>query len=105
MLAKYVAPLRASSASFPWLARDWHAWITTSTRPAQVAPMSVARREVEILGSFIYYAGEFAIGIRLIAERVVDAEALVGLVVGLDETEAAFKAVESGAVAKAIVEP
>ncbi|GAB4404191.1 MAG: (R,R)-butanediol dehydrogenase [Anaerolineales bacterium] len=76
-----------------------------STRPAQVVPMSVARREVEILGSFIYYAGEFEVGIRLIADGVVDAEAIVGLAVGLDETEAAFKAVESGAVAKAIVEP
>lgn len=76
-----------------------------STRPAQVVPMAVARREVEILGSFIYYAGEFGVGIRLIAEGVVDAEALIGLTVGLDETEAAFKAVESGAVAKAIVEP
>lgn len=76
-----------------------------STRPAPVVPMAVARREVEILGSFIYYAGEFEVGIRLIAEGVVDAEALVGLVVGLEDAESAFKAVESGAVAKAIVEP
>lgn len=76
-----------------------------STRPAQVVPMGVARREVEILGSFIYYAGEFEVGIRLIAEGVVDAEALVGMVVGLDETDAAFRAVEAGSVAKAMVEP
>jgi len=76
-----------------------------STRPVPVVPMTVARRELEILGSFIYYAGEFDIGIRLIASGAVDAEALVGVTVGLDQADAAFRAAESGAVAKAMVEP
>jgi L-iditol 2-dehydrogenase len=75
-----------------------------STQPAQLIPLNVARREVEIIGSFIYYAGEFAIGIRLIADGVIDVDQLVGLVTDLEGTDAAFRAVESGAVVKAIIE-
>lgn len=75
-----------------------------STRPAELVPINVARREVEIIGSFIYYAGEFEIGIRLIADGSIDVGPLVGLVTDLDGTLEAFKAVETGQVVKAIVE-
>jgi L-iditol 2-dehydrogenase len=75
-----------------------------SSEPAPLVPMSVARREVKIVGSFIYYAGEFAIGIRLISEGVIDVSQLVGMVTDLEGTDAAFRAVESGKAIKAIIE-
>jgi L-iditol 2-dehydrogenase len=75
-----------------------------STRPAELVPLNVARREVEIIGSFIYYAGEFAIGIRLIADGSIDVDQLVGMVTTLEGAPDAFKAVEGGQIIKAVVE-
>jgi len=75
-----------------------------SFRPAQVVPASVARREVQIIGSFIYYAGEFATGIRLIESGRLDVESLIDFTTDLDGTAEAFRRVESGEAVKAMVE-
>ncbi|RLC92942.1 MAG: hypothetical protein DRI77_12365 [Chloroflexi bacterium] len=75
-----------------------------STQPARLVPMSVARREVQIIGSFTYYADEFAIGIRLIASGRLDVESLIGFTTDLAGTAEAFRRVEAGEVVKAMVE-
>ena len=75
-----------------------------STQPARLVPLSVVRREVQISGSFIYYSGEFAIGIRLIASGRLDVESLIGFTTDLAGTAEAFRRVEAGEVVKAMVE-
>lgn len=75
-----------------------------STRPAKLVPLTVARRELEIVGSFVYYAGEFGTGIRLIASGALDVGSLIDYTTDLDGTPAAFHAAEAGETLKAMVE-
>lgn len=75
-----------------------------STQPARLVPISVARREVQIIGSFIYYAGEFATGIRLIESGRLDVESLIDFNTDLNGTAEAFHRVETGEAMKAMVE-
>jgi len=77
--------------------------IGLSTKPAQVIPMSVARREVEIFGSFIYHAGEFAGAIRLIGSGQVDVLPLVGLTTDLAGAQDAYEQLLVGKAVKGII--
>lgn len=77
--------------------------IGLSTKPAQLLPMAVARREVEIFGSFIYHAGEFASAIHLISTGQVDVLPLVGLTSDLAGAQAAYEELLSGKAVKGII--
>jgi len=66
-------------------------------------PMAVARREVEILGSFIYHAGEFASAIRLIATGQVNVLPLVGLTADLAGAQDAYEQVLAGKAMKGVI--
>ncbi len=74
-----------------------------SNRPAQVIPAIVVRREIEICGSYLYHAREFASGIQLIASGAVDVLALVGLTTDLDHAQEAYDQALAGNVAKALI--
>ena len=77
--------------------------IGLSTKPARLLPIAVARREVEILGSFIYRAGEFASAIHLIATGQVDALPLVGLTTDLAGAQDAYEQLLGGKAVKGII--
>jgi L-iditol 2-dehydrogenase len=77
--------------------------IGLSTKPAQLPPIAVARREVEILGSFIYHAGEFASAIHLIATGQVDVLPLVGLTTDLAGAQDAYEQLLGGKAVKGII--
>jgi L-iditol 2-dehydrogenase len=77
--------------------------IGLSTKPAQIPPMMVARREVEIFGSFIYHAGEFASAIRLIDSGQVNVLPLVGLTTDLAGAQDAYDQLLSGKAVKGII--
>jgi len=77
--------------------------IGLATKPAQVPPMLVARREVEIFGSFNYHAGEFASAIRLISIGQVDVLPLVGLTTDLAGAQDAYEQLLGGKAVKGII--
>jgi L-iditol 2-dehydrogenase len=77
--------------------------IGLSTKPAQLPPIAVARREVEIFGSFIYHAGEFASAIHLIATGQVDVLPLVGLTTDLAGAQDAYEQLLGGKAVKGII--
>jgi L-iditol 2-dehydrogenase len=77
--------------------------IGLSTHPAQLVPIMVARREVEIFGSFIYHAREFASAIDLIATGQVDVMPLVGLTTDLAGAQEAYEQLLVGKVVKAVI--
>jgi L-iditol 2-dehydrogenase len=77
--------------------------IGLSTKPAQLPPIAVARREVEIFGSFIYHAGEFASAIHLIATGQVDVLPLVGLTTDLVGAQDAYEQLLGGKAVKGII--
>ena len=77
--------------------------IGLSTKPAQVPPMLVARREVEIFGSFIYHAGEFASAIRLISTGQIDVLPLVGLTTDLAGAQDAYEQLLTGKAVKGVI--
>ncbi len=72
-------------------------------KPAQLLPIAVARREVEILGSFIYHAGEFASAIHLIATGQVDVLPLVGLTTDLAGARDAYEQLLGGKAVKGVI--
>ena len=77
--------------------------IGLSTKPAQLPPIAVARREVEIFGSFIYHAGEFASAIHLIATGQADVLPLVGLTTDLAGAQDAYEQLLGGKAVKGII--
>jgi threonine dehydrogenase-like Zn-dependent dehydrogenase len=77
--------------------------IGLSTKPAQLQPIAVARREVEIFGSFIYHAGEFASAIHLIATGQADVLPLVGLTTDLAGAQDAYEQLLGGKAVKGII--
>jgi|OpeIllAssembly_1097287.scaffolds.fasta_scaffold39887_3 L-iditol 2-dehydrogenase len=74
-----------------------------SNRPAQITPATVVRREIEICGSYLYHAREFASGIQLIASGAVDVLALAGFTADLDHAQEAYDQALAGKVAKALI--
>jgi (R,R)-butanediol dehydrogenase/meso-butanediol dehydrogenase/diacetyl reductase len=70
-----------------------------ATIPAEVQLLSVALKEVSIIGSTGYSTRDFADALDLLASGRVDADALITSVVGLDETDTKLRELHSGATA------
>lgn len=73
----------------------------------QPRPMNLQRvfwRELTIIGARVYRRKDFETAIELLAEGAIPADALITHVVPLDETSAAFEALESGSAMKILVD-
>lgn len=78
-------------------------FVGLTTHPAQFAPITVVRREVEIQGSYIYHAGEFGQTIHLISTGQIDVLPLVGLSADLPEAQGVYERLLAGKAVKGLI--
>jgi L-iditol 2-dehydrogenase len=78
-------------------------FVGLTTQPAQFAPITVVRREVEISGSYIYRAGEFGQTIRLMSTGQINVLPLIGLTAGLAEAQEVYEQLLAGKAVKGLI--
>jgi threonine dehydrogenase-like Zn-dependent dehydrogenase len=78
-------------------------FVGLTTKPAQFAPITVVRREVEIMGSYIYHAGEFGHTIHLLSTGQIDVLPLVGLTADLAGAPDVYEQLLAGQAVKGLL--
>jgi len=78
-------------------------FVGLTTKPAQFAPITVVRREVEISGSYIYHAGEFGHSIHLISSGQINVLSVVGLTADLAGAQDVYEQLLAGKAVKGLI--
>jgi len=78
-------------------------FVGLTTQPAQFAPITVVRREVEISGSYIYHAGEFGQTIHLISTGQINVLPLIGLTADLAGAQDVYEQLLAGKAVKGLI--
>ena len=78
-------------------------FVGLTTKPAQFAPITVVRREVEISGSYIYHAGEFGQSIHLISSGQINVLSVVGLTADLAGAQDVYEQLLAGKAVKGLI--
>ncbi len=78
-------------------------FVGLTTHPAQFAPITVVRREVEISGSYIYHAGEFGQTIHLISTGQINVLPLIGLTADLAGAQDVYEQLLAGKAVKGLI--